>query len=176
MRSVQYPLVFDTYNFCSEELQASLKHGRDYELKVRKAEDDAILSGKNMGVDEETKAPPKKKGGLKDQFDIDDNVVYQEHGTGLDTGNYHLIGVVTHQGRSAQGGHYIGWVHKSGNNWTQYDDDIVTTVRTENILDLRGGGDWHTGYLLLYRKMEAKPVQLPEEPKEEKPDVEMTEN
>lgn len=73
---------------------------------------------------------------------------------GLDTGNYQLIGVVTHKGRSADGGHYIGWVHASGDDWHQYDDDIVTTVKTDDILNLKGGGDWHTAYLALYRKLE----------------------
>jgi len=29
---------------------------------------------------------------------------------GLDTGNYELVAVVTHKGRSADGGHYVGWV------------------------------------------------------------------
>jgi ubiquitin carboxyl-terminal hydrolase 14 len=40
-----------------------------------------------------------------------DKVLYRVHGQGLDTGNYELIAVVTHKGRSADGGHYMGWVH-----------------------------------------------------------------
>lgn len=48
----------------------------------------------------------------------------------------------------------MGWVHHSGDDWFQYDDDIVTTVKTEDILALRGGGDWHTAYLCIYRKLE----------------------
>jgi len=36
----------------------------------------------------------------------------------------------------------------------KYDDDFVTEVNTEEILNLRGGGDWHMAYLLLYRKMQ----------------------
>jgi len=62
--------------------------------------------------------------------------------------------VVTHKGRSADGGHYVGWVHKSGDDWVQYDDDIVTSVKIDDILALRGGGDWHTAYLCIYRKLE----------------------
>jgi hypothetical protein len=62
--------------------------------------------------------------------------------------------VVTHKGRSADGGHYIGWVHASGDDWMQCDDDIVTNVKTDDIMALRGGGDWHTAYLCLYRKIE----------------------
>ena len=33
----------------------------------------------------------------------------------------------------------------------------VTTVKEEDILDLSGGGDWHTAYILLY---EAKKVPV----------------
>jgi ubiquitin carboxyl-terminal hydrolase 14 len=40
-----------------------------------------------------------------------DKILYRPHGQGLDTGNYELIAVVTHKGRSADGGHYMGWVH-----------------------------------------------------------------
>lgn len=46
-----------------------------------------------------------------------DDELYRAHGTGLDTGNYQLIGVVTHKGRSSDGGHYIGWVHQTGEIW-----------------------------------------------------------
>ncbi len=80
--------------------------------------------------------------------------MYRPHGVGLDTGNYQLVAVVTHKGRSADGGHYVGWVHKAGDDWYQYDDDIVTDVKIDDILALRGGGDWHTAYLCIYRKLE----------------------
>jgi ubiquitin carboxyl-terminal hydrolase 14 len=43
-----------------------------------------------------------------------DKVLYRPHGQGLDTGNYELVAVVTHKGRSADGGHYMGWVHHEG--------------------------------------------------------------
>ena len=46
-----------------------------------------------------------------------DELLYRPFNSGLDTGNYQLIGVVTHKGRSADGGHYIGWVHASGDDW-----------------------------------------------------------
>lgn len=55
-----------------------------------------------------------------------DQELYRPHGVGLDTGEYELIGVVTHKGRSADGGHYIGWVHASGDDWIQCDDEYCT--------------------------------------------------
>lgn len=36
-----------------------------------------------------------------------------------------------------------------------FDDDIVTTCKTDDILMLKGGGDWHTAYIAFYRKLEA---------------------
>lgn len=77
-----------------------------------------------------------------------------KHNSGLDTGNYQLVGCITHQGRSADSGHYVGWVHSSGEDWLKYDDDKVTEVKTDDILNLRGGGDWHMAYYLIYRKLE----------------------
>jgi len=85
-----------------------------------------------------------------------DEILYRPHGQGLETGNFELAAVVTHKGRSADGGHYIGWVHQQGDTWAQFDDDIVTTIKTDDILSLRGGGDWHTAYLCIYRKLETK--------------------
>ncbi len=36
----------------------------------------------------------------------------------------------------------------------KYDDDITTFVKIDDILSLRGGGDWHMAYYLIYRKLE----------------------
>ena len=76
------------------------------------------------------------------------------------------MAVVTHKGRSADGGHYVGWVHGKGDEWLCFDDDIVTSVKTDEILALRGGGDWHTAYLAIYRKLEASKFPEPEQPKQ----------
>jgi hypothetical protein len=46
LRSVNYPRVLDVYEHCSDELKKSLDHGREFENKLRKVEDDAILEGK----------------------------------------------------------------------------------------------------------------------------------
>ena len=51
------------------------------------------------------------------------------------------MAVVSHKGQSADGGHYVGWVHAHDDDWFCFDDDIVTTVKTDEILALRGGGD-----------------------------------
>ena len=128
-----FPKNFDLYDFCTEDLKKSLDLGREFERKLREEEDNKILEGKkanqNADVemkDEESKEESKEqqtqkrttKEELKEhEIKMSDEVLYRPHGQGLDTGHYQLIGVVTHKGRSADGGHYVGWVHKSGDDW-----------------------------------------------------------
>ena len=68
------------------------------------------------------------------------------------SGHYELMGVVTHKGRSADSGHYIGWVrqHPGSNFWWKFDDEKVSEVSTSEILKLCGG-DSHLAYLNIYR-------------------------
>lgn len=92
-------------------------------------------------------------------------------------GLYELFAVVTHKGRDADGGHYMSWVKASNNegaggggggrsekrqkiadnaeeeneDWYVFDDDEVSPCKTEDILKLKGGGDWHMSYLNFYR-------------------------
>lgn len=69
------------------------------------------------------------------------------------TGQYELHAVVTHKGRSADSGHYIGWVRQSPGSplWWCYNDDVVSEVRTEDIMKLCGGGDRDMAYINFYR-------------------------
>lgn len=80
-----------------------------------------------------------------------------------------MLGIVTHKGASADGGHYIGWVKKdaielansSGSSkpnyddpkdeWFKFDDDRVSVVKQDKITSLDGGGEDSTAYILLYR-------------------------
>jgi ubiquitin carboxyl-terminal hydrolase 14 len=69
------------------------------------------------------------------------------------TGLYELHGLVTHKGRSADSGHYIGWVRQGlgSSLWWCFNDNKVTEVRTEDVLALKGGGDRDMAYLVFYR-------------------------
>ena len=74
------------------------------------------------------------------------------------TGRYALYAIVTHQGRDADGGHYVAFVRQSESqdDWLEYNDDKVTPRNEEYIknLDGKGGADWHIAYLCLYRTIE----------------------
>lgn len=69
------------------------------------------------------------------------------------TGLYELHGLVTHKGRSADSGHYIGWVRQGlgSSLWWCFNDNKVTEARTEDVLALKGGGDRDMAYLVFYR-------------------------
>lgn len=76
-------------------------------------------------------------------------------GFGLPTdfrGLYELVAMVTHKGREADGGHYIGWRRAKGDTWLVFDDETVSETTTEFVMtELKGGGDQHMAYLLFYR-------------------------
>lgn len=48
-------------------------------------------------------------------------------------------------------GHYMGWVRQEGDDWLVFDDADVSPCKTEDIMNLKGGGDWHMAYLTFYR-------------------------
>ncbi|KAF2708215.1 ubiquitin carboxyl-terminal hydrolase 14 [Pleomassaria siparia CBS 279.74] len=80
------------------------------------------------------------------------------------TGLYELRGVITHQGASADSGHYTSFVKKLGSKdpitgkrkaedgkWWWFNDEKVSEVDAERIQTLSGGGQSHSALILLYR-------------------------
>jgi ubiquitin carboxyl-terminal hydrolase 14 len=80
------------------------------------------------------------------------------------TGLYELRGVVTHQGASADSGHYTAYVKKSAtaeagdkgqaeddDKWWWFNDDKVSEVSSDKIEALAGGGESHSALILLYQ-------------------------
>lgn len=87
------------------------------------------------------------------------------------SGLYELRGVITHQGASADSGHYTAYVKKQARpdnsqtgskrrededdgKWWWFNDDQVTEVEGEKIETLSGGGESHSALILLYRAIE----------------------
>ncbi|KAK0342567.1 deubiquitinating enzyme, partial [Friedmanniomyces endolithicus] len=93
--------------------------------------------------------------------------------TANQTGLYELRALVTHQGSSADSGHYTAYVKKTApkvggvedGKWWWFNDEKVQEVSAEKIETLAGGGETHSALILLYRAVEL--------PTMEKPDVEM---
>jgi ubiquitin carboxyl-terminal hydrolase 14 len=80
------------------------------------------------------------------------------------SGLYELRGVVTHQGGSADSGHYTAYVKKTATldpktgekgeedgNWWWFNDDKVSEVTSDKIQTLAGGGESHSALILLYK-------------------------
>ncbi|GAB7352571.1 hypothetical protein MBLNU459_g2955t1 [Dothideomycetes sp. NU459] len=82
------------------------------------------------------------------------------------TGLYELRGVITHQGGSADSGHYTAYIKKSGRKgldgkvaeedgkWWWFNDDKVSEVEAEKIESLVGGGESHSALICLYKAVE----------------------
>lgn len=179
MKPVAFNGILDIYEFCTEEVQKILKVSRDKAL----AEEEERINNRLKGggkEDEEMKDSDEGKGEAKENNDGDDPELKAAFamsmeesvppvGPGLPPnfqGQYELFGVVTHKGRDADGGHYMGWVKAESNSgevqkiadteennedWFVFDDDEVSPCKTEDVLKLKGGGDWHMSYLSFYR-------------------------
>lgn len=121
----------------------------------------AALAMSMMATDEATNGNDDDGDGNDD----DDDIII---GPGLPKdfqGKYELFAIVTHKGRDADGGHYMGWVkadhqgddskigdtNEDNADWFVFDDDEVSPCKTEDVLKLKGGGDWHMSYLNFYR-------------------------
>lgn len=87
------------------------------------------------------------------------------------SGLYELRGVITHQGASADSGHYTSFVKKAGKlvddaqapggkrmeedgKWWWFNDDKVSEVDTERIIALSGGGESASALILLYKAID----------------------
>lgn len=83
------------------------------------------------------------------------------------SGIYELRAVLTHQGSSADSGHYTAYVKKSARadpktgkkaeedgNWWWFNDDRISEVGGDKIETLSGGGESHSALILLYRAID----------------------
>lgn len=83
------------------------------------------------------------------------------------SGLYELRGVVTHQGASADSGHYTAYVKKSApvdpktgvkgeedGKWWWFNDEKVTEVTSDKVDALAGGGEYHSALILLYKAID----------------------
>lgn len=77
----------------------------------------------------------------------------REAGKTEGAGFYSLKAVLTHQGRTANSGHYITHV-KVNKQWMRYNDLNVTEITPEDVTNLSGSGDWHCSFLLYYERID----------------------
>lgn len=150
LKKVAYPTDFDLLEFCDSKLKRDLTAARSslMDEENKKLGLNSLDTKKTKGGKEE-----KKEGEGKTEEKAEEK--NEQPPAEVDSsGHYNLIGVVTHKGRSADSGHYVGWCRQKDDDWMKFDDDVVTNVKTEEILALSGGGDWHTTYLCFYERVD----------------------
>ncbi|GAU27391.1 hypothetical protein TSUD_356260, partial [Trifolium subterraneum] len=139
LRKVDYPLELDIYDLCSDELKKKLEAPRQF---LRNEE------GKKLGlkVNEKSSVPKENDVKMSDaegSSNGEPSVAPMEEGekeTQM-TGVYDLVAVLTHKGRSADSGHYVGWVKQENGKWIEFDDDNPKPRLQDDITRLSGGGE-----------------------------------
>lgn len=146
VKPIEFPLVLDLYDLCSDDLKPQLEPNRK---KLQEIEDQKVEAKKQ-----------KKEENPKDEAEpmvIQQPTPVGPEGYTNNTGLYELFAVLTHKGRMADSGHYVAWVKEAEDKWAKYDDDVVSYCNTEEIKKLsgKGGGDWHMAYMIVYRSKNA---------------------
>lgn len=170
MKPVAFSGTLDVFEFCTDEVQQVLKKARDKAL----AEEEDRINKKLKGQDDDDAAMEEAPNEEDEEAALQAALAMSMDqpkavGPGLPEnfqGQYELFAVVTHKGRDADGGHYMGWVKannptgevqkiadtdEDNEDWFVFDDDEVSPCKTEDVLKLKGGGDWHMSYLNFYR-------------------------
>jgi ubiquitin carboxyl-terminal hydrolase 14 len=163
----------------AEERAIQLKlEGKQEDAKMESTTADATVQ--DVAMDEGAEDDDDLKAALAMSLQAESEEAAAVLGPGFPNsfqGQYELFAVVTHKGRDADGGHYMAWVksdHQSSSSntdngtsgpkkkliadsnvvnedWFVFDDDEVSPCKTEDVLKLKGGGDWHMSYLNFYR-------------------------
>lgn len=150
LKDIKFPKVLDLYDVCSNELKNKLEYGRKRFDQMDNWKRDQTLKLKKKG---EKQIPQFNETFLESENSnfIKDNSNSFKNGDNC-SGHYELYGVLTHKGRSSSSGHYVSWTRPNPmeDKWYLFDDENVSEIKEEQVLDLSGGGDWHTSYVLLY--------------------------
>lgn len=147
LKDVKFTSEFDAWELCGKELQDKLKPNREKLKEVTDKELDLLGRKKKQGV-LEIKSPEYTQ---FEKTHFEDDPGSNNHGW------YKLKAVLTHKGRSIDGGHYIAWTKQDDGRWIKFDDDTTTVVTEEDVMALSGGGDWHSAYICIY---ETKPMPI----------------
>ncbi|KAH9523744.1 Ubiquitin carboxyl-terminal hydrolase 14 [Bulinus truncatus] len=137
LKDIKFPLSLDVFDLCTPSLQQKLIPIREHfkNMEDKKVAEAQAGKGKILTVKDLKKVVKTEPYWFPD--DIGSN----------NSGYYELSAVLTHKGRSSSSGHYVAWVRRKGDEWLMFDDDRVSSVMSEDILKLSGGGDWHCAYL-----------------------------
>lgn len=186
-RKFSFGPLFDLFDCASEELRKQLSVGRlkkkdqdDAELEKDRADAKAAVAKMEEGGDA---APAASSSAVPAAAAPADAAAYPAAdvdmkpaggtmaATEFDTGYYELVGIISHKGRTADGGHYVGWcLHEKGgkvgkevkdDRWLLFDDEDVSAHNWKDLVgtgtDLQGGKvDTQIAYINIYKKITVK--------------------
>lgn len=149
----------------SERELAQQKKKKKDESKPQPADDGDTVMGETYKTDAQVEAESEAALlAAKKELNSLINPSLRDDDGANQSGLYELRGVVTHQGASADSGHYTAYVKKTGTvdpktgkkekedgNWWWFNDDKVTEVTVDKVEALAGGGESHSALILLYK-------------------------
>ncbi|KAK9473689.1 uncharacterized protein V1510DRAFT_317412 [Dipodascopsis tothii] len=182
LRKVTFPFELDATDLCAPELRDQLVPVRDRIREYKKVEEDRARAAKRARYNEaagEPAAPAEPEPEAAPEPDLKQAIeglipesLRADAGANR-TGLYELIGVITHQGASADAGHYQCFAKQLDGShtaapagppgaankkeepaWWRFNDDKVTEVPQSRIETFAGGGEADSALILLYRAVD----------------------
>lgn len=159
LRKVVFPRELDVTDLCSEDLKKKVIPVREKIQEFRKEEEDQRRSAKKARLEPGTGSgrvdPITDEQRAKYRAEIDsvtDESLKADYGCNP-SALYELTAIVTHQGASADSGHYQCFVRdmEEEGKWWKFNDDKISSVDDTKIDALAGGGESDAALILLYR-------------------------
>lgn len=166
LRKVQFPFELDLAEMLDESIKKDKIAIRDKLHKIekdneelirdfKKAKKDASLTPQQQQEEDELKVSLIKLKFQDDFIDILPAGFSLASATENPSSVYDLTAVVTHQGISADLGHYQAFVRDEmsldGDLWWRFNDNKVSTTNREKIETLAGGGEADSALILIYK-------------------------
>lgn len=166
LRRVQFPFELDVAEFLDESIKQDKVAVRDQLRKLEKDHAEVVRDFKKQRKDvaqtpqQQQEEEQMKLALIRSKF-TDEYAGIVPSGVDLATTTenpssvYELTSVITHQGSSADSGHYQSFVKDSGdldgNTWWRFNDNKVLTVPRDRIEGLAGGGESDSALILIYK-------------------------
>jgi len=157
-RKCAFSSTFDIFDCTDGDLKKRLSAGR---LKKKEQEDEELERERKAAKTSSSSSAPAEDADMKPVEDVEMKPGTEE----WDTGYYELVSIISHKGRTADGGHYVGWVRhkkaksvKEDDQWILFDDDETQFVNWKDMVgmstDLQGGkADTQIAYINIYKKV-----------------------
>ncbi|CDK26671.1 unnamed protein product [Kuraishia capsulata CBS 1993] len=173
LRKVQFPFQLDLTDLLDDSVRESKSVIRDkiYKIekdneeeardfkKAKKSQSDITLSAREKEQKQKEdleKLQSKWTKSYESAFPEDFDPASGENPSSL----YELQSIITHQGSSADSGHYQCFVKDeldpTGERWYKFNDAIVTVVSRDKVEQLAGGGESDSALICLYKAVGLK--------------------